>query len=1801
MEPGEILVGLKLIINTTEFDEVIFSLHQDPKIWEKVSEENFLEEFSKLHGNEPGMWNPGLIGLFSIYNDSLQEVISTDPLLPIPSELRQQASTFYQKALKSGFIPSTLAESTYLALALRERKRLTGNWTGLLSEIVRSSVDHTIRPETWLTSFAVLVSWFAQDQELLKELMLSQEHLTENGFYEFITGILLVQQKTFGEKKDTFYSLLIKEDFTHQVNWIRYISEIRPVLAQDLANQIISSYQDQPEFDGQTPNGAYNHFLQDLARQSKSTDPLVSEEFDPDFTSLDQWITLFGISKDDQQYNALLDYKKELLQIIQAGIQAYKLRKSIPTLSIDEEISAWQEISLQSPQSDVAKAEFVLSKLGSGQAVNSKDIVWSQSEEPLVLLTRALISKTEGEVTTSKELAQHAIEKSLEKKSSNLKDIERYIKLLSELGYPDLSKSYLHQLTRKNISQPGLYRMLAQIDDQIGNRSEAINEANIALSLNGKDRVSRRLIAKLYKNNGDSTKALEAWDKVLNDDDPIEPINTQDYIEYSKCAISMKLPDLAIEACQKTLDSEPANGDIYCILGDAYSLKGDPIKSAEYFQNAVALSPEQDQPWIKLVEYKNLSENKEAVLDLLSTAINACPNSAKLASMFGDYYIEEGSYSESIPYLRKAYGLEPAGQYYALKFGSTLQMMGQPEEAISVFRDALSITKEDPELLSAYTNVLLACEKYEESVEPLLQIIAQHPVDIKPYIDLATIALSLKDSNNPLINLESIENILEEGLLLDPQNYQGRLLEAELFAALGRAEDAQDIYINLSEDINLPADVRWKVNYGLGMTSTKLGKMDIALAALEEAGLQNPQNFEIHQKLAETYSLAKLPKAAMESAQAALAISPTNPENLIWYSEFCTNLGDIPEALSSLDAAIKHQPEKAELRLKLGELQLKMKDISAAKKTFQDLVAHGKLNSNLIRRVSKNLVDAGEIDEAIQYLEFGIELDPVSSLPLLLDLVNYEEKNGNLSKAVTAIERAISINLENIDLQILKADLLAHSGQYESAISTLEDALTTIEQKADDTQENKSFEIFLRMAYLNRKNGNLAKAIVNVQDALGIKSVDSEALYLGADLSFNILDFAKAGEFLQQLFSTGEALSKPVSFLGEILDALVKRETTSDPSAHQALMNIELPAKWSLMQTAVDILTHSVKTVSPEYDLIFNEISGHNSKDIYSLLPSGDIHSENLPQVNVYDPVASSPSMLLMIANSALMVNHFQSANSLIDTLANDFTFEPSVQLYRLKLLTLQAEAYRFYSQLKIKKHLPSGDVLSITALDQFNETLLNTKRYSESEIIHYWETRGNAAFQPNKENLESLIQFNDLITYPESKLQKYALENNVAELEGLVRNDPHAKGLEGYAATLIAEKAPVKAFELIENIIDNVDSNPISLSQIALVSNFAGEYEIALSSIEKALEKWPNEPDWHSFAAQICKKLDNPSSALYHLKIAADLEPQNFDSILAFGEGCLDLGDPNQAIQYLKVASSIEPANYRPWLLLAKTYQSRGDNLQAMSNIERSVTLAPNNVEPLLLSAELSFINGQPDQTIKKVDAAIRLDPKNVEALVIKVRALRAVEQSEEAMKLIHYAIKKVSKPLPLLIEKAEIIRSQEGEKAYLNTLQKIVDDYPKSPEILRLYSLSLAENGFTSEALNITQLSLKLNPDQYDMHILAGRLLRVNGQLDQALDHLSEAITQDPANIDGYLELAKTYQERRDFAKAISIYKQAIEVMPKDYRPYYQLGIIMKESKDYRGAENMLRKAAEFSKDDVNILRQLGAIIAINLVHPS
>lgn len=1798
MKPIDTLVELNSIFNSEDFSNVVFSLKLNNAIWLKVSEDTFITDFSIKHGNDPFLWNPGLIGLFSITQDQLVETISIDPLEPILPELRQQASTYYQRMLKTEFSPTNLAESTYLAIALRERKRLTGNWNGLLSEIVRSSTNHSFLHENWLTPFAVLMSWFVSDTELLDEILLSNNYLTEIDYFDFVTRILLSQQSAYPENSAKLFELLKAEDFPGQVNWLNFLSTIDERLAQDYSQKLISTYVNLSNDTFDTQSSAYSQFLQDLAVQSNVADPLISRVFNPDFSTLDQWITLFSIAKDEKQYDALLDYKNQLLNTIQSGIEAHKLRKISPSLSAEKLAAEWKAIIEKTPQSDMAKAEYALCLINNDLPVNPVDFSLSRSDEPLVLLTQALMVNLEGDNPKARELVQSAINLSLGKNTFGATDIERFVQIINKLGFWDLNRNFLLQLSEKNINQNEVYSQIAEIDAQIGDNGEAIKNASIALSFNPANRPTRRLLAKLYERGNNLQKSLLEWEKLLQDTNNNDPVIIEDQIGYSKCAIVNGQEDQAILACESLIADDPSNGEAYSILGDAHTLKNDLDKAAGCYQKAISLSPENDIPWIKLAEYRTRSGEKEAVVDLLSTAINACPNSTGLLSLLSSYYVDEGSYAKSLPYLKKCNDLDPYNPQFALKYGTTLQIVGQGDEGEEVIRKALADSPESYDLLSAYTNLLISNQRKEKAIEPLTKLVSMHPVDIKPYLDLAEIALQFKGTNNPHLDLENVESLLSEGLKQNPQNVHGRLLQAELLASIGREESAKDLYVALSEDTNLPSDARWKVNYGLGLISTKLGQMDIALAALEEAGSQNPENFEIHQKLAETYLSANLSKAAVNSAQAALAIAPANADNLIWYSDFCTKMGDFPEALSSLDSAIKQLPENTELRLKLGELQLRMNDLDAAKSTFQQMVAHGKLSPQLIRQVSKNLIDCGEIEEGIRYLEFGIEKEPTTSLPLLLDLVKYEEKSGNFSKAVSSIEKAISLDPENVDLKIIMGDLFAHSGQYDQALIVFKDIKTILTLNESEETDPKYFSILIRQAYLNRKNGDLIGALSNIRDALLIKSDNEEALFLGADISFNSLDFVQALTYQSRLEGLGSDLPKPYELLASALNGMIKIDTSSETDSDQALLSIEFPDRWFHWKMAVDVFRDHKNNIPSDYNEFLAELEVDLIDEIYSNLPIDDFRSNSVPWMNIYNPVLTSPTLLYVLLNASMKLNGFSSAKALLENIEGHYPLEPSAKFYRIKVLALQAENYRYYETLKIVKHLPSGDVANVTALDQYNQSVLDLKHYRENEYIQYWENRGTTAFQPTIENINAILESKSPISKSIFEIRKMAEENDIAGIEEIAKQVVE-DDLASYAAFLISDKAPAKAFELIESKIDSLDKSPVQLAQTSFIAKSAGEYEIALTFIEKALEKWPNEPAWHRFAAQICIDLDNTSSALYHLKIAADLEPDDLEAVLEYGETSLKMGDLSHAIQYLKSASAIDPTNHLPWLLLAKAYQVKGDNLQALAHVERAITLAPTNIAPLILSAELSNINGQPDLALKKVDSALRIDSKNIVALVIKVRSLLALDQPQEAMKLIDYSIKKVSKPLPLLIEKAEAIRVLEGEKAYLNFMQKVADDYPRDPEILRRYSLALAENGNASEALNVTQLSLKINPDQSDMHILAGRLLRANGQLDQALDHLSEAISQDTSNVDGYLELAKTYQERRDFTKAIAVYQQAIEIMPRDHRPYYLLGMLLKDSKDYRAAETMLRKAAEYSKDDVNILRQLGAIIAINLVH--
>ncbi len=1279
-------------------------------------------------------------------------------------------------------------------------------------------------------------------------------------------------------------------------------------------------------------------------------------------------------------------------------------------------------------------------------------------------------------------------------------------------------------------------------------------------------------------------------------------------------AIRAAKPDTAIATCKSILEKNPTDGTAFVIIGDAYQQMGKYEDALENYQKGVEVSSDLEDAWHKLASYHLAQGNIPEAMEVMNTAVKAVPGSADLHLMLGKKLLETDSATEAIPMLSKAYQIQPKNLDLIRVYGDALTSTGMWAEAEKLYENGINYYPAEHSIRYSLAKTYIKQSKYQNALAPLQFLIDQNTAIDDVYLIFGRLVL---DELTPAVigtNDLPVESaaLLDYGrdatlhaLERDSANISLQLILAETTARLGDKQEAQRYFAALADDIDLlPQDLRWRVSYGLGMISGEMGQFEVALAALQEAANQNPDNFMIHQQLAEAYLKANLIQSAVQTAQQALSIDPKDNGNLLWYAEFCTRSNDLHEAISTYDALIRMQPENADMRIELAELQIASGDIEEAKNTLKKCYSETVLDQSRLQRLARILADQKEYADAVAYLNQGINSHPETSLPLLLDLVQYEQKLGNLNSALGTLDSAIELDPNNLNLQIVKGDIQAFSGDLTNALLTLENVASVLNHLPEEVkilEEKRSLlhGAHLRLAYLYRKSGSLSKAEECVNSALTANPDDAETRYLQADLAFHNLQTGKSRQILQR----SELLKMEnhvYADIAKVLCILQDRQSSVRVGELEKAIQNELGARWYLWKSAIELLS----SVEPEANFrlaetLSEELRNITLEEVETLFPPREPHHNNLPDMPQYDIFSSSPTLPMLLIEASFVCGCSSTGVLLSRELVEQFPYEVSPVYMVAKGLVVQAEEQRKDDLLQIRVHQSASNSLSLGNYEQFVQLIQNARQMNNSPLLQAWQARGNSAFYPTIEHFDLLIQLDTFPNSAEFVIWKKALENKISDIAELIRDEVVSQENIILAGLLCKSKAAHEAFELVSSLETTLPFNPRYLAGFAIVASNAGETEAALDSLEKALELWSDEPAWHILASQLARENLDFEKSLYHSKFAADLCPENFEYAIEAGSSALAHKDFIQAIQYFRKSAQLEPSNYLPWVEIAKAYQASKDLNQATASIERAITLAPNVPDPLIFSAGLSLESGKVNDSLKKADAALRIDPKHVDALTIKAKALLANGQIEESLSVIEHSINKVANSLPLLLTRSQIVQAKDGPKAYLKSLQEIAQDYPKDGNVLKMYAQALAENNQSSEALQVTQLAIKSDPDSIEMHMLAGRLLRTVGQLDQAIDHFTKAVTVNINFIDAYLEMAKTYQSRRDFNKAIGVYNTAIEISPNDYRPYYQLGVLYRDSKDYRGAEKMLRKASELAKDDVNILRQLGAIIALNLVH--
>jgi tetratricopeptide (TPR) repeat protein len=1947
---------------------VIAALRQDPLVWDKLQEPAFHQHVLSL---ELSVWtslSPANLALLAIAAETPNLKTARDNLLinklrgdiqyPVDPALRKRAAKEYEAANKiksekaaaqssKEVAYSPLARAGLLALALRERRRMVGTWEGLWEELFQQA-QRSGSPllATWKTPLACLFGMIPDGIQMLHSI-LSPAVTTEQS--QLVAHALLSNPLSPEKMIEEVEVLLNKLTLPDALPLLQKLSLQRPAMVVELAGKMQTRFKavvgtgllDQP--------GLYKTPYEQITALSHTL--LLSEAQ--------------RLSKNSGASFSTLEQAWQYLQYLEAGLAAELATTSAANGGKDKALEFWQKAVTLAPDSPLYRARLSLAFLEAGHAEQAR--AWlpdgeylhdkggqDHSENLVPDLASARLAIQARDTDAARKAALRAIDfilshdKAYQYEFEQLKALREMAGLLLELGLPSEATHALQEVANQCPNDPELLVTLGQAQYATGQAMKAAESFQIAVALAPQDGDMRRQYAQMLEAAGDWPTALLEWNRIIEGDTSL-PLGTvpapQDLCAYARCALKAGEPGNAADACQKVLameyDDDVDNSALaHLLFGQALKQLGDDLAAQEQYVKATQLSPHQPEAWLALAEAQASAGQTQKALETLRAGAQAAPEAPEIYLALGNAYLLDwenhghASPTQALDMFRKAADLlandggykshpECASQV-SLQLGQTLYDLGHLEESRKVLEQAYQANPSLPGLAQILAKTLLDVNDQRAAIPVLAHIIQLEDEDLSAHLDYASALLSVKEK--PQEAIASLRRVQE----LSPGHIYAQALLAEALAENNELNEALHAYQMVLET-DIVEDPAWgsRISLGLGRTALALQQPDIAIAALQEASIADPDNPQIPCTLAEAYYAAGLLEDALQTARASLALALEDLDILTWFAEKAVQWigssgqvedGKSPdavpselisqvrtEALNTLSRAIQLAPQRTDLLIRLGRVQLLIDDTSAAVESFQKVLSAQIASIDDLHQAAENLLALGKPQSAVECLERAIAQSGYSKSQafgnshfacLAHALIYAYQQAGNAKAALTTLDQAISLYPTDVSLTNAKANILLDLGQPQEALASLEEALRLQPDSLTAPDLHKL------AASILRSTGDLPAALAHVErilDAPNLSPINPQHLWarvLAADIARALLQPERARAYLDiplivdkgyEYFSPKEQRDYRDYFL---LDAELALDRNDIKAAEKSISQIKdyvntnsldprEKAKFLAIESRLNALQGDHKTAIQSYQeaISYMDICRQNKTSVDSCGYNGeslDYHT---------------------LVEASLQLCQWDSAIEILEEAIQKSSLEPLPQIDLARTLVLQLEEQRLHRELDGMNHAPlPGANLETTyqrfeqAIKAANEQILkwsnqpSTNRKSSPEksesaalLIARWHARGLAAFQPSRETVEKFSTLPTTHSNPDdiAALLAALRESGKREITAggsltIGDADLAAKGIElarNYPLhpSVLAQLA--LTFEIDEAHLDEADHAaynaliiefgereqntpseppcphplyPLYQALVARISYRSGDLPRSLTSIQAALECWPDEPRWHSLAATIYRSVGDVSSSIIHLEHAVELEPGYMPHYLKLGQSYLNQAQTvlpggaieasMNAIQVLEKACELSNKQAEPWLSLARAHlcAAQDNSLeQAAACAERAIQLDPDSSEPLVLRAEIALKAGDFQEAYDRALVASRLEElsritgddtsptpqTNPYPILLLVRALDGLGRTADAIAAIDKALPYVWERLPLLLERLQFISRTQDADTLLGALQELAQEYPDEPIVLAPLAKSLATVGDIENAMQAAQKALQAVKTygekdeasyldvgaQAQLHFLLGKMLREAGQLDQAIHHLNETVRQSPHNLDAYLELGRAFQDRRQHLQALQIYNQAMQISPDQPEPYFHAGLALKESKDYLGAESMLRRAADLAPSDLTIHRQLGAVVALNLVH--
>ncbi len=1814
MQPNPLLSSLQHLLSPETASVVFKSLLIDPLLMAGLQEEAFLKEIVAGAGDRSASWSPAGLALAALGMGGSPDGLSAISMPAPERPLRQRALQTYEDMLRSAKKPASIEEAGLLALALRERRRLTQSWKGMASEMASAGASPAAAIEIWRTPLACLYGLVPEPVEMLEALLPQKKSWPA---FALIGHALLANPLQADERKTIFARILRRLALAEQVDWLVDLSgrgEIR--LATQLAGMVL-------EERAQTGKDVK---VVDLS-QTTSTEAMNRAR------ELELLARLHTLAGQREQGLSLLITAREAARYWLAGLSARLADQAARLDHLDLVFPAVE--SLDWAGATAALPESV--QLSLGKHVHAKALIESLPPEtvhPLVQVAQAGIAARQGDRDAAREMARSAVDRLRAERAQKGTDRELLPaanlsewdpnetgQTLLDLNLPEEALDFARWALETRPADVSLLELACEALQRLGSLLEAVAAAQTALALEPAEPKHHRKLAKLLAENGDWEQSFAEREKVVQ---LAGDAGEEDWLDYAGSALKSGRSQQALEACTILLERDPNHGLANAWKGKALADQNQTEEAIQYLSRATLLIPDESMPWLVLSEIYAQNGETQRTLETLRAGVLSVPDSPEINYSLAEACLSAGSLSEALPFLKKASGLIPESLDVTLQLGRTLFSLGHLAEAKQVLTKARQKWPTEPDLAYAAGEVLLAFGEREKAIPALEVAMQKTPPVLEWHIRYAETLIGdwrqllTGESSTDISRMVNAQQSLEKALALSADDFRALLLLAEVLGARGRADAAVEIYKGLVELAESEApEWRWRVQGGFGKAALALGQTETALAALQEATQAQPDNVYFQRLLAQAYFAADLPQEALQVARYAQRLAPDDLETLSWFAGMAVKLGEEYEAIDALQCATQLAPERPDYWLRLAGLLLQLGDLAAARAGLEALVELKNVEPGHLRQAAYAYLRMQDPVSALGCLRAAIDRSTTPESSLLFEAARLTLQTGDPDGALETVQAAIERTPEDVSLHVFQSDLLRVLSRPQAAMACLERALKLKESgegKALDNQPSTvnapvtgwqealddQAGIHARFGLLLRELGNLPSALYHAQAALDLRPVEPAFQWLAAGLSESLLQRDSAAK-LMELAETAELKERIFKSSSTPQETEARVGLAALKAGHALAQGKDDRAAAFLSQGLLEAPEHphllllQARIFARQGDAQTAQVIYEKAVDLCKDDPCAEpVYYTSLDLAKEY-----LRERALWLAQAAFDLQRWDEAVSWSERAVENDPFNPQAYLERARILVLCAEREHLCAALKCNRHAPGAQALSSERAEQFEQVLESAAKLSHSDEIARWQLRGRAAFRATAANVRAFMTSNHRPSEAAALSAALRRLNNLPVAVQVAQSAPGRIDTLLELSLALQAGEPEKALEIAQQAAEAAQNDPLCQAAVAQASEKAGVFALAFGSIENALHVWPDEPEWHAWAAELATVAGPYGADIQHWRDAVDLDAGKTAYALSLARAYLYQQSPLMAVETLNKPYLIQSQNPEIMLTLAEAYQQAGSLDEALVHAEQAIALDADSPQPLLMCGEIALAMDRTDLAEEYAQVALQRDTRRADVILFSAKVLKRQERWNEALDVLERSLAGAHTPEPLLIERSRLVRKLKGPQQALPLIQDILRKDEDNIEALGLLAHTQFDSGDPKAAEATIHAALRLDPNQPDLNLLMGRIQHKTGQLDQAIHFLSEAVRQNPSTIEAYIELGKTHQERREDMQALRIYQQAVLVAPDDARPYYAAALILRESKDYLGAETMLRKAAKLAPDDLSIRRQLGAIIALNLVH--